>query len=1149
MSIKKSKKTTNTNNTHLHLDAENFLKICRSNHHPAVKKIKKHIHFWQWATKLFLPSFLFSRPNLGDNIKVLFKHSNFKPLRLAIFCWIVFTITVAITGALILLKTPSIQASTPFSIQTGYYVGTGQNLTISGLSFSPELVIIKSDSSAGSAIWKSNVMPSNESSYLINTANNTEGLITFSSDGFSVSSTSEVNSNGIRYTWTAFAGSDCTVTGTMCIGSYTGDGSTLKSVATGFAPDLTWVKRTTAVSGTFRTSTMPDDEGAYFTSTANNTSGVLFKTLDTSGFTVGTTNNTLGGLFYFVSFKNTTGKIIVDSFVGNGTDNRNITMTDTFKPNFVLVKSSTAVTPTFNNTHSWGDYSHLTTSTANAVNNIQELRSDGFQVGTSSNVNSSGITYNYFAFGGSSALSPSGTFLMEHGSYTGNGSNQSITGLGFSPDLIIIKGNTAQYGVFSTILDNNRTYYFATSSAGFSDGITSLDANGFSVGAHSTVNSNLITYEYIAFGNASLPNKLNQASDFFIGAHTGNGISGRSIEKIGLSPDMVTAKRASATALAGWRSSNMSANGSSYFSATAEIGDGSIFQTLDSDGFTIGSSSSINTAGSLYIWFGFKNSANFKAGSYTGNGTSGTNISSIGFDPDYVWVKNASSVRAAHLSNSTSISSGDSMHLMNLANASNMITDLTTDAFTVGSASETNSSGATYRYIAWHKEPTDTPPITPINSTPANNATNVNLNPTISASTYSDPETDPHVNTQWQIDDNADFSSPVWTRTSGSAETSTTVNSLTGTFANELAGKTELTHNTKYYLQARYSDGQWSSWSTDTYFTTNQIETPINNLPEDGATVLTLNPILTTSNFTDAQTGHESLSAQWQINGSSDFTTTLYDSAEIAYSNSFAVPNAILSNLTTYFWRVRYKDSSGFWSNYSTPTKFLVSKTEIQVDALSSNLTTDPEKNINLDAQIKLTDGSALDDAVVKIDIFNPDGEKIATAKTMDYLSGSDGIYRYSLIAPTQSGNYVYEVIASWNDKTGYGAGNFIVNEIKKTTPTITPTTDTKSPDTKPPVTDGVDAKIDDLKSQLQINETNRLQSYQQILDRLSQIDNLLIWGVIPSIILGLILLIIAIFELWRYQTILSALAMGVSKKELKKYFGKSILIADKKII
>ncbi len=113
------------------------------------------------------------------------------------------------------------------------------------------------------------------------------------------------------------------------------------------------------------------------------------------------------------------------------------------------------------------------------------------------------------------------------------------------------------------------------------------------------------------------------------------------------------------------------------------------------------------------------------------------------------------------------------------------------------------------------------PPNTPTNSSPTNGATLQVRNTTLSASAYSDADSDAQTNAQWEVDDNSDFSSPEWTRTAGSAETSTTINSSNGTFANNLSGATQLAANTTYYFRVRYHDGTaWSTYSTGTSFTT-----------------------------------------------------------------------------------------------------------------------------------------------------------------------------------------------------------------------------------------------------------------------------------------------------------------------------------------
>ncbi|MEM5777875.1 MAG: hypothetical protein QXJ06_05550 [Candidatus Aenigmatarchaeota archaeon] len=127
---------------------------------------------------------------------------------------------------------------------------------------------------------------------------------------------------------------------------------------------------------------------------------------------------------------------------------------------------------------------------------------------------------------------------------------------------------------------------------------------------------------------------------------------------------------------------------------------------------------------------------------------------------------------------------------------------------------------------ALSEESLNLPPNTPTNLSPANGTANISINPTLSASSFSDLENDSHTGTQWEVDDDSNFSSPVWTRTAETGEISTTINSTNGTFANELSGASALNYNTLYYFRVRYKDSgsnSYSSWSTATSFTTKQL--------------------------------------------------------------------------------------------------------------------------------------------------------------------------------------------------------------------------------------------------------------------------------------------------------------------------------------
>jgi hypothetical protein len=594
-----------------------------------------------------------------------------------------------------------------FSMQTGYYIGTGSSgLAVSGLGFQPGLVMIKSSTSAGVMVFKSSAMAANTTAFTSATADNTGTNITFTSTGFSLGTLANVNSANVLYYWTAFAGSDCSATGNFCVGTYTGNGTSPRTITTGFQPSFVMVKRSTAVEGHFRTASEPANETLFFGTTARDTVGNYIRSFSATGFSVGATDNTSSAVYYYVAFKTTTGLMNEGTYTGNATDNRNITGIG-FQANLALVKNATSATtasrnPQVNFSESYGDNSsYVGSATANQVNAIQALQSDGFQLGTAAQTNESGATFYWVTFGGASTYSASDTFQMDTGSYTGNGTSQAVTGVGFKPDLVIIKDSAANYSVFRTgLMAGNSTAYFANAAANFTAGVTSLDSDGFTVGSSTVVNTTSNTYHWQAFGNAFDPYDNTGAADFAIGTYYGNGIDNRNITRLPFQPNLVSAKRNGATA-GTFRSSATSGDLSSFFTATAEAANR--VQALNADGYQIGTNANVNTAANLYNWFAFKNGENFTTNTYSGTGAT-QNITSAGFQPDLVWVKRSTAVNG--VSRGSSLAGNNTQYFMNVANAANRVTGLICNGFSLTSTStETNASSGTYRYAAWRVNP------------------------------------------------------------------------------------------------------------------------------------------------------------------------------------------------------------------------------------------------------------------------------------------------------------------------------------------------------------------------------------------------------------------------------------------------------------
>jgi Leucine-rich repeat (LRR) protein len=210
-------------------------------------------------------------------------------------------------------------------------------------------------------------------------------------------------------------------------------------------------------------------------------------------------------------------------------------------------------------------------------------------------------------------------------------------------------------------------------------------------------------------------------------------------------------------------------------------------------------------------------------------------------------------------------------------------------------------------------------PSQPTNTSPIDEATDISLPPHLESSAFSDPEGDAHVASQWQIrTSTGSYDSPVFDSDNDTTnKTQITIPS----------GK--LTYSTTYYWRVRYQDSQmkWSCWSAETSFTTIPNQPPIrptNTSPEDGATDVSLTPLLQSSAFFDPEE-HAHAASQWQIRSASgDYSSPVFDSQEdTANLTQISIPSGKLEYFTGYYWRVRYQDSYGSWSEWSAETSFI----------------------------------------------------------------------------------------------------------------------------------------------------------------------------------------------------------------------------------
>jgi hypothetical protein len=283
-------------------------------------------------------------------------------------------------------------------------------------------------------------------------------------------------------------------------GTYTGNGADNRNISgVGFQPDFVLVKGGSS-SAFFSSASSPADKskGAVSASTMNANQIQAFQS---DGFQLGSDSavNTTSTVYYYIAIKCDSADSKIGSYTGSGSDNNNVTGVG-FTPTFVMVWSDSNNQPWWRTSlmGSGGDSSCRFDSDLR-TDNIQALQSDGFQLGTSSEVNGSGRTCYYLAVKDASAVF--GVFT-----YTGNGSdNRSISGIGFQPDFVLVQ-NTDTNGTPSVIrfTDETGDNSFEVAAVGeATNKIQAFETDGFQVGNNNSANQNTIKYHGFALKNAA----------------------------------------------------------------------------------------------------------------------------------------------------------------------------------------------------------------------------------------------------------------------------------------------------------------------------------------------------------------------------------------------------------------------------------------------------------------------------------------------------------------------------------------------------------------------------------------------------------------------------------------------------------------------
>jgi len=317
--------------------------------------------------------------------------------------------------------------------------------------------------------------------------------------------------------------------------------------------------------------------------------------------------------------------------------------------------------------------------------------------------------------------------------YTGNGSTQSITGIGFQPDFLWFKNRdeTQWHQIYDVIRGIGSTSYYLSSNtsnaeASTTNSLTGVSSDGFSLGDNIGVNGsadNIVSWNWKANGAGSSNTdgsitstvSANTTSGFSIVSYTGTGSNATVGHGLSSTPKFVTIKNRTTTGWS-WKTHHVAITPSQRLhlnSTDAATTDATSFNSTapTSSVFSVGTSIGTNGSSDNMIAYCFAEKKGFsKFGSYVGNGNADGTFVYTGFKPAFVLIKaNASAdwylidnkrstfnVMEASLKANTSDAESTTIQDM----------DFLSNGFKPRSTSgSTNGSGTTYIYMCFAENP------------------------------------------------------------------------------------------------------------------------------------------------------------------------------------------------------------------------------------------------------------------------------------------------------------------------------------------------------------------------------------------------------------------------------------------------------------
>ena len=313
--------------------------------------------------------------------------------------------------------------------------------------------------------------------------------------------------------------------------------------------------------------------------------------------------------------------------------------------------------------------------------------------------------------------------------YTGNAGTLNVTGVGFSPSLVWIKGRgyADSQVLTDTVRGTTKCLSSDSNTAEFTqtNGLTAFGGDGFTLGNWSAINraSTTVAWNWKAGGSASTNTagsinssvSVNQEAGFSIVSYAGSSSNVTVGHGLGVTPKMIIFKnRNSATSWTVYHEILGNAKRLVLNNTGAEEGTNqfSFGTSPTSSVFALGGGyGDVNTNGATFIAYCFAEKQGYsKFGSYIGNGDSDGTFVYTGFKPAFVIFKRSSGTGNWQLLDNKRLGYNVENHTIypnsTIVEQDETDGDILSNGFKLrNTGTDGNGSGSTYIYMAFAENP------------------------------------------------------------------------------------------------------------------------------------------------------------------------------------------------------------------------------------------------------------------------------------------------------------------------------------------------------------------------------------------------------------------------------------------------------------